>query len=98
MSVFLRPNKKNLKNGQHYEFMDVFITVMDDAGFTAAKIVALLNQLRDAFSVEDRWYTGRMSSHMGDVKCQNMPQNSKYSHPRLSLCRVRGGIFSGQPL
>ena len=62
MSVFLRPNKKNLKNGQHYEFMDVFITVMDDAGFTAAKIVALLNQLRDAFSVEDRWYMVARSS------------------------------------
>ena len=27
-----------------------------------------------------------------------MPQNSKYSHPRLGLCRVRDGIFSGQPL
>lgn len=22
-----------------------------------------------------------------------MPQNSKYSHPWLSLCRVRGGFF-----
>ena len=62
MSVFLRPKKKNLKNGQHYEFMDVFITVMDDAGFTAAKIVALLNQLRDAFSVEDRGYLVARSS------------------------------------
>ena len=49
MSVFLRPKKNNL-------------TVMDDAGFTAAKIVALLNQLRDAFSVEDRWYMVARSS------------------------------------
>ena len=27
-----------------------------------------------------------------------MPQNSKYSHPQLGLCHVRGGIYSGQPL
>ena len=38
------------------------------------------------------------SSLLVAVKGQNMPQNSKYSHPRLGLCRVRDGIFNGQPL
>ena len=46
----------------------------------------------------DSQYTGRTSSLLVAVKGQNMPQNSKYSHPRLGLCRVRDGIFSGQPL
>ena len=46
----------------------------------------------------DSRYTGRTSSLLVAVKGQNMPQNSKYSHSRLGLCRVRDGIFSGQPL
>ena len=56
MSQFLRPSKKSLMNAQHYEFMDVFITVLVEAGFTAAKITALLSQQQTAFSEEDRWY------------------------------------------
>ena len=46
----------------------------------------------------DSRYAGRTSSLLVAVKGQNMPQNSKYSHPRLGLCQVRDGIFSGQPL
>lgn len=56
MASFLRPNKASLKNAQHYEFIDAFITVLVEANFTAAKIVALLNSLRNVFSEEDRWY------------------------------------------
>ena len=56
MANFLRPNKASLKNAQHYEFMDAFITVLVEANFTAAKVVTLLNSLRTAFSEEDRWY------------------------------------------
>ena len=56
MSTFLRPNKASLKNAQHYEFIDSFITVLTEANFSAAKIVALLNQQRTAFAEEDRWY------------------------------------------
>lgn len=56
MGIFLRPNKTKLTNAQHYEFMDVFITVLAEAGFTAAKIAALVSQLQTAFSEEDRWY------------------------------------------
>ena len=56
MAQFLRPSKKSLTNAQHYEFMDVFITVLTEAGFTAAKITVLLSQLRTAFAEEDRWY------------------------------------------
>ncbi len=56
MAQFLRPSKRSLTNAQHYEFMDVFITVLTEAGFTAAKIMALLSQLRTAFAEEDRYY------------------------------------------
>ena len=56
MASFLRPNKASLKNAQHFEFIDAFITVLVEANFTAAKIVALLNSLRNVFSEEDRWY------------------------------------------
>lgn len=56
MAKFLRPNKVGLMNAQHYEFMDAFITVLVEAGFTAAKITALLSQLQTAFSEEDRLY------------------------------------------
>ena len=56
MVQFLRPSKKSLVNAQHYEFMDVFITVLVEAGFTAAKIVALVSQLQTAFSEENRLY------------------------------------------
>jgi len=56
MASFLRPNKASLKNAQHYEFIDAFITVLAEANFSAAKIVALLNQLRTAFAEEDRCY------------------------------------------
>ena len=56
MRNFLRHNKNNLTTAQHYEFMDVFITVLTEAGFTAAKITALLSQLRTAFAEEDRCY------------------------------------------
>ncbi len=56
MAEFLRPSKRSLTNAQHYEFIDAFITVLVEANFTAAKIVALLNSLRNVFSEEDRWY------------------------------------------
>jgi hypothetical protein len=31
MAEFLRPSKRSLKNAQHYEFIDAFITVMTEA-------------------------------------------------------------------
>ena len=56
MSEFLRPSKKSLTNAQHFSFIEAFITVMQEAGFTAQKIVALLTELIAAFAVEDQYY------------------------------------------
>ncbi|MBO7582053.1 MAG: hypothetical protein J6T38_11125 [Bacteroidaceae bacterium] len=56
MSDFFRILKTGLKNAQHFSFIHAFITLMDEENWSAAKIVALLQQLKTAFSEEDRWY------------------------------------------
>lgn len=48
--------KRDLKNAQHFAFIQAFITAMQAAGFTAAKIVAKLAELVAAFGTEDRYY------------------------------------------
>ena len=48
--------KRDLKNAQHFAFVQAFITAMQAAGFTAAKIVAKLAELVAAFGTEDRYY------------------------------------------
>jgi hypothetical protein len=48
--------KRDLKNAQHFAFIQAFITALTAAGFTAAKIVSKLAELVTAFGVEDRYY------------------------------------------
>ena len=64
MGQFLRPNKSKLKNAQHFSFIEAFLTLMNQQGFTAAKITALLAQLQEAFQEEDRWYMIARSSEL----------------------------------
>lgn len=56
MSTFIRPVKKNLKNAQHYSLMEAFKTVLEEAGFSAAKIVSLLTAFLNCFNTEERYY------------------------------------------
>ena len=56
MTKFLRPNKASLQNPQHYEFINAFLTVIGTSGLSAAKIVALVEQLSTAFQEEDRLF------------------------------------------
>jgi hypothetical protein len=56
MNTFLRPTKRLLTNAQHFAFYEAFMTVLQQANFTAAKITALQSQLVTAFQEEDRWY------------------------------------------
>ena len=57
MSKFQPLNYKNrLKNGQHFAFIQAFITALQAASFSAAKIVAKLAELVNAFGMEDHWY------------------------------------------
>ena len=48
--------KRDLKNAQHFAFIQAFITALTAAGFTAQKIVARLALLVSAFAEEDRYY------------------------------------------
>lgn len=48
--------KVKLKNAQHFMFIQAFITAMLAENFSVAKIIAKLEELQSAFSVEDRWY------------------------------------------
>lgn len=61
---FIRPNKRILKNAQHYAFIDAFLRVVKAAGFVHAKITALIAALTTAFANEDRWY---MVAHASDI-------------------------------
>ena len=80
MGTFLRPNKASLKNAQHFEFIDAFITVLVEANFTAAKIVALLNSLRNVFSEEDRWYmVARASEIIAQREAADKKRDNFYS-------------------
>ncbi len=64
MGKFLRPNKASLKNPQHYELINAFLTVIADAGLSAAKITALVTQLTTAFQEEDRLYMQARASEL----------------------------------
>lgn len=48
--------KRDLKNAQHFAFVQAFITALDTAAFTAAKLSDKVAQLKSAFATEDRYY------------------------------------------
>ena len=80
MAEFLRPSKRSLKNAQHYELIDAFITVLVAANFSAAKIVAQLSQLRTVFSEEDRWYmVARASEIIAQREAADKKRDNFYS-------------------
>ena len=80
MAKFLRPNKASLKNAQHFEFMDAFITVLVAAGLSAAKIAALLAELQSAFSDEDRLFMiARASEIIAERDKADRDRDDKYS-------------------
>ena len=56
MTKFIKPNKVALKNAQHYSLMEAFKTVLEEAGFSAAKIVSLLTAFLNCFNTEERYY------------------------------------------
>ena len=75
MSKFQPLNYKNrLKNGQHFAFIQAFITALQAAGFTAAKIVAKLAELQNAFGVEDHWY---MIARASEIVAQRAAADEK---------------------
>lgn len=64
MAKFIKPNKVALKNSQHYSLMEAFKTVLNEANFTVAKIVALITTFLTCFSNEDHWYMQARASEV----------------------------------
>ena len=64
MSKFIRINKPHLKNSQHFSLMEAFKTVLNDANFTAAKLVALITAFLTCFSNEDHWFMQARASEV----------------------------------
>ena len=80
MTKFLRPNKASLKNAQHFEFIDAFITVLAAAGLSSAKIAALLLELQTAFGEENRLYMiARASEIIAQRDEADRDRDDKYS-------------------
>ncbi len=91
MGTFLRPSKKSLKNAQHYEFIDAFITVLAEANFSAAKIVALQSQLRTAFAEEDRWYMVARASEIIALREAADKKRDNYYSRLFAIIRAWAG-------
>ena len=64
MAKFIKPNKVALKNSQHYSLMEAFKTVLNEANFTVAKIVALITTFLTCFSNEDHWFMQARASEV----------------------------------
>ena len=80
MTKFLRPNKASLKNAQHFEFIDAFITVLAAAGLSSTKIAALLLELQTAFGEENRLYMiARASEIIAQRDEADRDRDDKYS-------------------
>ena len=95
MTTFLRPSKKSLKNAQHFEFIDAFITLLVAAGLSSAKIAALLSELQTAFGEENRLYMiARASEIIAQRDEADRDRDDKYS--RLHAI-IRAWAGSGNP-
>ena len=95
MNTFLRPTKRLLTNAQHFAFYEAFMTVLQQASFTAAKITALQSQLVTAFQEEDRWY---MQARNNDLIAQRDAADRRRDnfYGRLHAI-VRAWAESGDP-
>ena len=95
MATFLRPNKSKLKNAQHFEFIDAFITLLVAAGLSSAKIAALLIEMQSAFGEENRLYMiARASEIIAQRNEADRDRDDKYS--RLHAI-IRAWAGSGNP-
>ena len=87
---------RDLKNAQHFAFIQAFITALQAAGFTAARLVAKLAQLVSAFGVEDRYY---MIARASEVIAQRTAADEKRDRFYTRLHRlVQAWAGSGMAL
>ena len=95
MTKFIRPNKTRLKNPQHYEFVNAFITSITSANLSATKISTLVTRLSAAFQEEDRWY---MISRASDIIAQRETADRQRDFYYVHLHRlVQAWTGTGEP-
>ena len=68
--------KRDLKNAQHFAFIQAFITWLNTAGFTAQKITAKQAALTSAFADEDRYY---MIARASEIVAQR--EQAEFANP-----------------
>ena len=96
MLNFINLKKRDLKNAQHFAFIQAFITAMNDAHFTAARIAAKLQELVTAFAIEDRFY---MIFRASELVAQRTEADNRRDNFYARLHRlVQAWAGSGMPL
>lgn len=96
MSKFYRPNKVNLRNAQHFTFIEAFLAVVGASDFRQTKIQNLIVQLTAAFQEEDRWFMiARTSELIAQRVAADRRRTNLYSRLYM-LVRLWAGSGLGQ--
>ena len=94
MKKFSYLSKRELKNAQHYDFIEAFIAVCLAANFVAAKILSALATLRALFAVEDSLFLKSRASEV--IARRNVANKLRISYyirlRRLVLVWAGSGI------
>ena len=88
MSKFLRPVKQKLKNAQHFSLIEAFVTVLQEAGFTGAKIEQLTAVLIACFGEENRCYMQARASEIIRRRDEADKQRDKFYTKLYALVRI----------
>ena len=96
MAKFSNLKKRDLKNAQHFAFIQAFITAVTAAGFTAQRIVSALAALVAAFQNEDHHY---MQFRASEIVAQRTAADDKRDRYYTRLHRlVQAWAGSGMEL
>lgn len=88
MGKFLRPNKSKLKNAQHFSLIEAFVTVLQEAAFTGAKIEQLTAALIACFGEENRCYMQARASEIIRRRDEADKLRDKYYTKLYALVRL----------
>lgn len=96
MYKFYRPNKVNLRNAQHFTFIEAFLSVVGASNFQQTKIQHIIAQLTAAFQEEDRWFMiARASELIAQRVAADRRRTNLYSRLYM-LVRLWAGSGFGQ--
>ena len=91
---FLKLSKRDLKNSQHFDFIEAFITVCRAQGFSSAKIATMLTLLVTTFAQENELFMKvRASENIAARNEADRTRDDRYSRlHRLVLVWAGSGI------